>query len=227
MFERVISMIGENAFDKIKNLHILVIGLGGVGGYVCEALVRSGVGSITIIDYDRVDITNINRQIIALNSTLGMKKTELIKKRCLDINPNIDITIIDKKIMPNDIETLSLNSYDFVVDAVDNVDVKVSLIKYSIENDVNLISSMGTAKKIHPEKLCICSLDKTEYDPLAKKIRYLLRGVNTKKVTVLSSREEVIKTDNGDLGSMIFVPATAGILIANYIINSVIKKNTL
>lgn len=227
MFDRIISMIGESTFEKIKNLRVLVIGLGGVGGYVCESLVRSGVNHITIIDYDRVDITNMNRQIIALTSTIGMKKTELIKKRCLGINPNIDITVVDKKIMPNDIESLSLKNYDFIVDAIDDVDVKVSLIKYSIENDVKLISSMGTAKKINPEKLCICSLDKTSYDPLAKKIRYLLRGINTKKVIVLSSREEVIKTDNGNLGSMIFVPASAGILIANYIIKSVIKQNTL
>ncbi len=227
MFDRIISMIGESTFEKIKNLRVLLIGLGGVGGYVCESLVRSGVNHITIIDYDRVDITNMNRQIIALTSTIGMKKTELIKKRCLDINPNIDITVVDKKIMPNDIESLSLKNYDFVVDAIDDVDVKVFLIKYSIENDVKLISSMGTAKKINPEKLCICSLDKTSYDPLAKKIRYLLRGINTKKVIVLSSREEALKSDNGELGSMIFVPASAGILIANYIIKSVIKQNTL
>ena len=227
MFDRIISMIGESTFEKIKNLRVLLIGLGGVGEYVCESLVRSGVNHITIIDYDRVDITNMNRQIIALTSTIGMKKTELIKKRCLDINPNIDITVVDKKIMPNDIESLSLKNYDFVVDAIDDVDVKVSLIKYSIENDVKLISSMGTAKKINPEKLCICSLDKTSYDPLAKKIRYLLRGINTKKVIVLSSREEALKSDNGELGSMIFVPASAGILIANYIIKSVIKQNTL
>lgn len=223
MFDRLISLIGFEKFKLIQEKRVLVIGLGGVGGYVVEGLVRSGIEKLTIIDKDTVDVTNLNRQIIALNSTIGMKKSELIKSRILDINGNAKLESLDMYLTEEDIPKLDLNNYDYVVDAIDDVKVKTALIKYSLDNDVNLISSMGTAKKMHPELLKMTTLDKTMYDPLAKKLRTNLRGYKINKLKVLTSMETPIKIDNNVLGSSAFVPSIGGLLIASYIINDIIK----
>lgn len=223
MFDRLISLIGIEKFKLIQEKRVLVIGLGGVGGYVTEGLVRSGIENITIIDKDTVDVTNLNRQIIALNSTIGMKKSELIKSRILDINGNAKVESLDMYLTEEDIPKLNLDSYDYVVDAIDDVKVKTALIKYSLDNDINLISSMGTAKKIHPEMLKMTTLDKTMYDPLAKKLRTNLRGYKLNKLKVLTSMETPIKTDDNVLGSTAFIPSIGGLLIASYIINDIIN----
>ena len=216
MFDRLISLIGEDNFNKIQKKSILVLGCGGVGGYVIEGLIRSGITNITVIDYDVIDETNLNRQIIALHSTIGQEKVEVIKKRALNINA------INGKILPNKIEGLELLKYDYVVDAIDDVKVKVELIKYALSNKVNLITSTGTAKKLHPECLSITTLDKTSGDALAKKLRNELRGYNLKHIRVLASDESSI-IKGSTLGSSAFVPSTGGLLIASYIINDIIK----
>ena len=212
MFDRLISLIGEDNFNKIQKKSILVLGCGGVGGYVIEGLIRSGITNITVIDYDVIDETNLNRQIIALHSTIGQEKVEVIKKRALDINPNVNINAINGKILPNKIEGLELLKYDYVVDAIDDVKVKVELIKYALSNNVNLITSTGTAKKLHPECLSITTLDKTSGDALA----------NLKHIRVLASDESSI-IKGSTLGSSAFVPSTGGLLIASHIINDIIK----
>lgn len=222
MFDRLISLIGEDNFNKIQKKSILVLGCGGVGGYVIEGLIRSGITNITVIDYDVIDETNLNRQIIALHSTIGQEKVEVIKKRALDINPNVNINAINGKILPNKIEGLELLKYDYVVDAIDDVKVKVELIKYALSNNVNLITSTGTAKKLHPECLSITTLDKTSGDALAKKLRNELRGYNLKHIRVLASDESSI-IKGSTLGSSAFVPSTGGLLIASHIINDIIK----
>lgn len=222
MFDRLETLIGCDKLDLIKSKKIIVFGCGGVGGYVIEGLVRSGIENITIVDYDKVDITNLNRQIIALHSTIGKDKTEVIRERILDINSNCNVNVLNKKISVDDINNINLEDYDYVVDAIDDVKVKVELIKYSQEHNIKLITSTGTAKKLHPEMLGITTLDKTSYDPLAKKLRTLLKGYNLNKVCVLASKEEPIIKGNA-LGSSAFVPSVGGLLIASYIINDIIS----
>lgn len=217
MFDRLISLIGEDKFNLIKTKKVLVLGCGGVGSYVIEGLARSGIENITIVDCDIVDITNLNRQLIALHSTIGKRKVDVMKERILDINPDANVLVLYKRVEQNKIEELKLEEYDYVVDAIDDVKVKVELCKYALKRDVKLIVSTGTAKKMHPEKLEITTLDKTSGDPLAKKMRYLLREYDTKKIKVLTSSEVPIVKGN-TLGSSAFVPSSAGLLIASHII---------
>lgn len=224
VFDRLEALIGNENLKKIQKKRVLVLGLGGVGGHLTETLVRSGISNLTIIDCDRVDETNINRQIIATHSTIGEYKTEAMTKRLLDINPSLNIDSKCMMIEENQLDELEIASYDYVIDCIDDVKVKVALIKYAIEKKVKLICSTGTARKMHPEKLEMTRLDKTEYDPLARKLRMNLRGYNIHNIVVLSSKEEPIIKDNTILGSSAFVPASGGILIASYIINDIISK---
>ena len=222
MFQRLISLIGMEKYELIKSKNVIVLGCGGVGGYVIEALVRSGIHNITVVDKDIIDESNLNRQVIALHSTLGLKKVEAIKKRMLDINPNLNISTIDINIDTDSMSSLNLNNYDYVIDAIDDVNVKVELIKYCLDNNLKFIISTGTAKKMHPELLKITTLDKTSGDPLAKRLRVLLKNYKLNKVTVLASSEPPIIKGN-TLGSSAFVPSSGGLLIASYVINDIIK----
>lgn len=224
MFERINTLIGQDNLDKIKNTQVLVVGIGGVGGYAVESLIRSGVENIILIDHDNIDITNLNRQIISLNSNIGMPKVTIMNERIKDINPNCNITT--HKIFLDETNINQLNNYkiDYIIDACDSTNTKKLLIDYSIEKDIKLISCMGTANKLDPTKLQITDLTKTSYDPLAKILRkYLKEKKINKKIIVVSSTEEPIKTSS--LSSMIFVPASAGILCANYIIKDILKNN--
>jgi len=223
MFDRLISLIGENSFGKIKHTNILILGIGGVGGYVVESLVRSGIHNLTIVDKDIIDITNLNRQIIALNSNIGKNKVDECAKRCIDINPEIKIKSIKKELTEDNLQELNLENYDYVIDCIDDFKTKLSLIKYLIDNNIKFVSSTGTAKKMHPEMLKITTLAKTEYDPLARKLRQNLKRYNQNKITVLASIEKPIETESNSLGSAMFVPATGGILIASHVINEIIR----
>ena len=223
MFDRLIALIGVENFEKISTKKVLVLGCGGVGSYVIESLARSGIKNMTIVDADIVELTNINRQLIALHSTIGKPKVDVEKERLLDINPEMNVTTIYERIVPSEINKLNLEAYDYVVDAIDDTLVKTELCKYAIEHNINLIVSTGTAKKMHPELLRITTLDKTSHDPLAKKMRYLLRGLDTKKIKVLASSEEPLIEGN-ILGSSAFVPSSAGLLITSYIINDIIDN---
>lgn len=222
MFDRLISLIGIDNFKKIENARVLVIGIGGVGGYVIEALVRSGIKNLTIIDGDSIDESNLNRQIIALHSTLGKKKVDAMRERLMDINPELKLDCIDRFIKEEDISSLDLDKFDFIVDAIDDVPAKIALAKASIEKGKRFIMATGTAKKLHPEFLKMTTLDKTSYDPLAKRLRSALRGYS-KDIVVVASSESPIEGDSKTLGSSVFVPASAGLLIASYIINDIIK----
>lgn len=224
MFDRLIALIGEENFRFIQSKKVIVLGCGGVGGYVVEALVRCGIRNITIVDKDVVDITNKNRQIIALDSTIGMYKVDAMKLRLEDINEFVKVKTVKKFIKSDSLEELSLGSYDYIVDCIDDVQVKVALAKYALNGNLKLIISTGTAKKLHPEFLKMTTLDKTAYDPLAKKMRVLLKGEKTNRLIVLASDEVPIETKNNILGSISFVPSTGGLLIASYIINDIIKK---
>ena len=222
-FERLRALIPDK-FDLIKTKKVLVVGLGGVGGYAVEALVRSGISDITIVDYDVVDITNINRQIIALHSTIGKYKTEVFKNRINDINPDCSVTVKNMKIDDNNINLLFEKDYDYVVDACDTISVKKELIRICLRKNIKLISSMGTAKKLDPTKLEVVDVRKTSYDPIAKIIRKMVKEEKiSKKVWVISSTEKPADTKDNVLGSTAFVPSTAGLLCAKFIINDIIK----
>lgn len=223
MFERVISLIGNEKFKKLESIKVLIVGCGGVGGYALETLVRSGITNIDIIDFDVIDITNLNRQIITNKENIGIKKVLAAKNRVLSINPNLNINTYEIFLDKDNIDDILKNNYDYIIDACDNVDTKIELIKRSVKNNYKLISSMGTAKKMDPTKLSITTLDKTNYDKLAKVIRKKVKDLKiNKKINVVSSTEEVIKCDI--LGSFMMVPATAGILCAKYVIDDVINN---
>jgi len=227
MFERNINLIGENNFNKLKSIKVLIVGIGGVGGYALETLVRSGIHFIDIIDFDKIDLTNLNRQIITNQFNIGNLKIEEALIRAKTINSNVIINTFSIFLNKDNINDIIKNKYDYIIDACDSVDTKLELIKYSLENNIKLISSMGTAKKLDPTKLSITTLDKTNYDPLAKVMRKKVKeiNVNLKKVIVVSSTEIPIESDT--LGSFMMVPAVAGILCANYIINDILNGDLL
>ncbi len=224
MYDRLISLVGETSFLEIQKAKVLLLGVGGVGGYVAEGLVRSGISQLTVIDGDVIDESNLNRQIIALNSTIGQDKVDVLAHRLKDIAPKLNLTTHNKVLIPKDVCNLNLEAYDYVIDAIDDLPVKIELAKYCLEKEIKLISSMGTARKMKPEMLAITSLDKTSYDPLAKAMRMALRGYDTKKLLVVASTESPLSCPEGTLGSAIFVPATAGLLVADYVICDIIKR---
>lgn len=224
-FTRFLKVIGEDNFSLINNKCVLVLGVGGVGGYVAEALARSGVGKLILVDFDIVDETNINRQIIALESTIGIKKVDVLDSRIKDINSDCEVIKVDKFIDSNNY--LELFDYDinFFVDACDTMTVKKAIIKECVKRKVPFISSMGTGNKLDPSKLEIVDIRKTVNDPLAKVMRKFVKDEKINgKVMVLSSSELPIKTGDRTPGSTAFVPASAGLLIASYVVRQFIEK---
>lgn len=223
-FERLELVIGNDNLNNISNKTVLVLGCGGVGGYTIESLVRSNIGKIIIVDNDVVDESNINRQIIALESTIGKYKVDVFKKRIKDINSNCKVKTIKEFITKDNIDILFKEHIDYLVDACDTIETKKELIKECIKRNIKLISSMGTGNKLDPSKLMITTLDKTEYDPIAKILRkYCRENKINKKITVLSSTERPVKTNNRTVGSTSIVPSSAGLLITSYIVKDIIK----
>ena len=222
MFDRTISLIGQEKYQKLKDSNILIIGIGGVGGYTIETLIRSGVQNITIVDYDNIDITNINRQIIALNNNIGNKKTEEWKQRIHLINPNTKVKIINEKISKDNINLLFQEKYDFIVDACDTIIVKKLLIKECKEKNINLITVCGMGKKLNPSLVKICDIKDTSYDPIAKTLRKYIKEEKIKgKVPCVFSEEKPHNENKDIIASMIMVPSVAGILAANYVIDKI------
>ena len=224
-FDRFKKLISEDSFENISSKTVLVIGVGGVGGYVVEALVRSGIGKIIIVDGDVVDETNINRQIIALSSTVGQSKADVFERRIKDINEKCEVIKINKFIDASNIDILFDYEFDFLVDACDTVSTKLALIDRCILAKRKFISSMGTGNKLDPSMLEIVDVRKTVNDPLARIVRKHVKDKKINdKVLVLSSRELPIKTGDRTPGSTSFVPSSAGLLIASYIIRTFINE---
>lgn len=225
MFDRTIALIGKDNLDKIKNSSILIIGAGGVGGYAIETLIRSGIENITLVDYDKIDISNINRQIIAKESNIGKSKVEEWKKRILEINSNVNVTIIKEKITKDNIDILFNKKYNYIIDACDTVIVKKILIKKCKEKNIKLLTICGMGKKINPSLVKICDIKDTEYDPIAKELRKYIRDNHIKgKIPCIFSNEKPITNDKKIIASMTPVPAVAGIYAAYYIINNIIQE---
>ena len=224
-FSRTIGVIGEDNFKKLNNSSVIVFGLGGVGGAVCEALVRSGVGTISLVDKDIVDITNINRQLIATTETVGMRKTDAAEKRLLSINPALKVIKYDLFYLPETADEIDLSKYDFAVDCIDNVTAKLELAVRCKQEGVPLISSMGTGNKLHPEMLEIADISKTSVCPLARVMRRELKKRGITHLPVVYSKEEPVKTDLSVPGSMSFTPPVAGYLLCSYVIRNILGIN--
>ncbi len=224
MFDRLIRVIGEENLNKLKNSTVLVLGLGGVGGAAVEMLGRNGIENIILIDHDVIDITNKNRQLIALDSTIGLKKTDAFYNRLKDINKNINITLIDKFIDKDNLDIIINNKIDFVIDACDTISTKILLIEKCLERNISFISCMGMGKKLNISMLEVTDITNTSYDKIAKVIRKKLKDDNINgKVPVLSSKENPIDTDE-IIGSYSPVTNAAGIMLADYAIKNIIKS---
>ena len=225
MFERTNLIINKEDMEKIRNTKILLVGVGGVGCSCLEALVRLGYINITIIDNDIFDISNLNRQLFSNINNIGQYKVLEAQKRAKSINPDILLKTYQMFLDESNIDEIEINEYDFIIDACDSVNTKLLLMKKAIEHNINTISSMGTGRRIDPTKLIITNIWKTNNDPLAKKMRKLLKDNHiNKKIPVVTSTELPIKTNTTTIGSCYLVPNAAGIILASYILNNTIKK---
>lgn len=229
IFQRTEALLGSSGVEKLRNSHIAIFGVGGVGGYVAEALARSGAGKFTLIDNDTVSFTNINRQIIALHSTVGRYKTEVMKERILDINPKAEVIIKNSFFMPENSHEYDFSDYDYVVDAVDTVTAKIEIIVRCNESGTPVISSMGAGNKLDPTKFEVTDIYKTSVCPLARVMRYELKRRQIKKLKVVYSTESPIKVQMVDEhnrnipGSTAFVPSVAGLIVASEVIKDLVK----
>ena len=216
---RTAALLGGGACDKLKNSRVAVFGVGGVGGFVCEALARAGVGALDIYDADTVSLSNINRQIIALHSTVGMAKVDVMKARIADINPDCRVTAHNVFYLPENAELYPLDGCDYIADAVDTVAAKVELAVRADKLGIPIISAMGAGNKLDPTRFEVARLSDTQTCPLARAMRKILRekGLD-KKVKVVYSREPARKNDMGVIGSISFVPSAAGLIMAGEII---------
>lgn len=221
MFDRLELLIGKENIEKISKINVLIVGIGGVGGTALEALVRSGVKNITIIDKDVFSESNLNRQILSTRDSIGLYKVDVGINRCKSINPDVNITGL--KINLDEKNVNELEYFDYIIDACDDINAKLALMQYANKNNINLISSMGTGKRLNPSNVIITRLDKTSNDPLAKKMRYEARKRGLKlNIPVVCSKKEPINNDR-IISSSIFVPSTAGLMLAYYIIEKVIN----
>lgn len=232
-FSRTELLIGDKAVNKLKNSSVAVFGIGGVGGHTAEALARSGVGELHFFDNDTVSISNINRQIIALHSTVGEYKVDVMKERALDINPNAKVFAHKIFINENIINELDFSKFDYVIDAIDTVSAKLLLIKLSKENKIPVISAMGAGNKLDPTKFVVTDISKTEACPLARVMRKKLKEMDIKGVKVVYSTELALKplqsTESKGTagrpvpGSCAFVPSVSGLIIASEVIKDLTK----
>lgn len=230
-FSRTELLIGEEAIEKLRKAKVAVFGVGGVGGYVAEALGRSGVGSIELIDNDVVSLTNINRQIIALTSTIGKQKTEVMKERLLDINPEIEVSVRNEFFLHETADTFDFSKYDYVVDAIDTVSGKIELVMQCEKANTKIISCMGAGNKLDPTKFVVTDIYKTSTCPLARVMRTELKKRGVRKLKVVYSTEQAIKPLSSEEqsgkrqtpGSTAFVPSVAGLICASEVIKDLIK----
>lgn len=243
-FARFSMMVGEDGIDKLRNSRVIVFGVGGVGSYTVEALARSGVGHITMVDFDEISESNINRQLHSLRSTIGKSKIDVMKDRILDINPDCKVELVRRLVYDDVDEVLGNNKYDFVVDAIDVIGSKINLIEYCVKNEINIISSMGFGNKMHPEMVEIAKIKNTSVCPMARTIRSILKKKGITNVPAVFSKEIPVKPNKSELfkeemptefrennkiprkttpGSNSFVPGTAGLVLASYVVRKLLE----
>ena len=221
MFSRTTRVIGEEKFNKIKSSHIAVLGVGGVGGYVVEMLTRLGVGKLTIVDFDKIDVSNLNRQIIATNNNLNCSKTSEFVKRIKSINPNCEVVEKNEKITTENISRLLNEKYDYVIDAIDDINAKVGIAKFCQENNIKIVSSMGTGNRYKMPQFEVSDISKTSYDKLAKKLRKLLKDNGVENLNVVYTKEPNEQTES--LGSVVYYPLMCAGVIVSFVTNEIIK----
>ena len=223
-FSRTQLLLGSAGMEKLKQARVAVFGIGGVGGFTAEALVRSGVGAIDLIDDDKVCLTNINRQIFATRKTVGQYKVDVAAARLTEINPDVTVRTFKTFYTPDTADQFDFSQYDYIVDAVDNVTAKIDIICKAKEAETPVISSMGTGNKLDPTAFRIADIEKTKVCPLAKVVRKELRNRGVRGVKVVYSEEEPLKSGNRTPASISFVPSCAGLIIAGEVIKDLIKK---
>lgn len=229
-FLRTSLIFGEENINKLNNAKVAVFGIGGVGGYVCEAIARSGVGKLTLIDGDVVSVSNINRQIIALTSTVGKYKADVMKDRIMDINPDAEVKTINAFLKPENIDEFNLCDYDYVVDAIDDVKAKIALIKFCFDNNIPIISAMGAGNKLDATGFEVSDIFKTSVCPLARIMRRELKKVGVNKLKVVYSKEEPKNPPykiEGEktVGSLAFVVSVMGLIIAGEVVKDICGTN--
>ena len=224
LYTRTEMMLGADAVSKLSSSHVAIFGVGGVGGYAAEAVARAGVGKITLIDPDRVSISNINRQIIALHSTLGENKAEAMKKRILDINPECEVTAIPKFYSEECYSDFDFSDYTYIIDAIDSTKSKIGLITRAKGEGISIISSMGAGNKLDPTRFCVADIYQTSVDPLARVIRNACRRAKITGLKVVFSDEAPIgERDVGAPGSVSFIPSVAGLILAGEVIKDIVN----
>ena len=229
-FQRLKLLIGEENFSKINAATVAIFGIGGVGSFTVEALARSGVGHLILIDKDNIDVTNINRQIHALNSTIGLSKVEVMRERILAINPAAQVETIQKFLLPNEpVEDFFIYRYDYVIDAIDTLTAKIFLVEECTRRGIKIISSMGAGNKLDATRFKVADIFQTTMDPVAKVMRKKLKERGIKNLKVVYSDEPPRSIDKGDLqgkviGSAAFVPSVAGLILASEVVKDLISE---
>lgn len=218
LFSRTELLLGQKGLDRLKSSRVAVFGIGGVGGYAAEALARSGVGALDLIDHDRVSISNLNRQIYALHSTVGRLKTDVAKERIADINPDCTVTCHSLFYSPETAHLFDFSEYDYIIDAIDTVTGKIELIEQAKKAGVRIICSMGAGNKLDASRFQVADIFKTSVCPLARVMRRELKQRNIQEVKVVFSTEEAIKTETSFPGSVPWVPSVAGLILAGQVI---------
>lgn len=226
-FQREIMLIGKENLEKLKKSKVIIYGIGGVGSFVCEALARAGIGNLILVDYDKIETTNLNRQIHALHSTIGEQKTEAMKNRILDINPKAKVETYNNKETKEKEEELINETINYVIDCVDTITTKLKLIETAKRKNIPIISSMGTGNKLDPTKFEITDIYKTTVCPLAKVMRKELKKRNIKNLKVVYSKEEpktqIENQEKRTPASISFVPSVAGLIIASEVVKDILK----
>ncbi len=227
-YERAAMLFSWDAINHLKKVHVAIFGIGGVGGHCVETLARSGIGTLSLYDHDEVSLTNLNRQIIALHSTIGQKKVTVMKQRLLDIDPNLQVHAYPLFLTKDNIPMIDFSNVDYIVDAIDNVSAKIALIEKANALQIPIISAMGTGNKLDPLQLKVMDIYETNYCPLARVMRRELKKRNIPHLKVVSSYEKALKPHSDDLrtpASSAFVPACAGMIMASEVVKDILQQD--
>ena len=217
--QRLELLVGQDTLKQLKECKVIVFGVGGVGGWLCEMLVRCGIGELTVVDFDKVDETNINRQLIALSTTIGQTKVDLIKQRMQDINPEIKISALNKRLTNDNVKDFNCENYNFVVDCIDDLSAKFALIKYCYDNNIDIICAMGAGNRYASPHYEVVDIYKTSYDAIAKKLRKFCRDNDIKHLPVVATNAQPINTNSKTIGSVVYHPVASACALCSYIIN--------